>query len=145
MGRNIKPKCLLEEGDTIRFQISDASVEQRIATTHNAPLGKRTSGWSKDSPVQHEPGWRGRITIKFTGKAYNKRVFDCDHLKKIGICTGSGGGGPDTLGYDLTLFMDDFPKLRRLALLNEIRIALGQPELYGDITFIEPTDKIRRW
>ena len=134
IGKNINPKCILTAGDSIRFEITPMRFEERIATTHNAPLGKKTTGWHPNSPVVLSPGWRGRINIFFTGKAYGKIGFESNYLKNIGICTGGGGGGPDGLSYDLILFNEDFPKLHRLSVTNRIRRCNQQPELFSDLT-----------
>lgn len=106
--------------DYVVFEFSNLKFSPDCPTTHCVPRGQRTTGWSSDSPHIPEPGWRGRITIRLYGNAYHKDLFDTDHLKKIGINTGGGGGCSEKLAYELTLFTKDFAGLRKRAILDKI-------------------------
>ena len=76
-----------------------------ISATHCAPIGRKTSGWSKGK-AETFSGWVGQIS--FRQKHWPS--FASDVFKDTGINTGSGGGG-DVLEYSVTLFAEDFPML----------------------------------
>ena len=87
------------------FRLKKMRWEQ-IATTHSAPIGRKTTGWGKE-PAERHPGWRGQITFQQS---------DCvasgsDLLRGIGINTGSGGGGGSNYSYEVSLYAEDFPEL----------------------------------
>jgi hypothetical protein len=111
--------------DYVEFVIRPLRFEPNCSTTHAAPFGQRHTGWSKDSPHVPEAGWKGYIDIYPKGKARN--WFNSDHLKKIGINTGSGGGSDDHLQYDLIIFTKDFPRLAARAAANQILREYGKP------------------
>lgn len=93
-----------------------------IAPTHSAPIGKKTD-WNGSARYC---GWTGYVTgttnlnsrplIKLPG--YRDRmdsIFDVfSHYGSglvSGINYGSGNGGPN-FGFDVTIYLDDFPKLK---------------------------------
>lgn len=115
--------------DYVEFELTGMRFGRECSTTHSAPKGQRTTGWSKNSPHIPEPGWRGRITCRPKGNAYKRDLFDTDHLKHLGINTGTGGGGPESLSYDVTLFTKDFPGLRRIAAAHTILKDHNRPGL----------------
>lgn len=73
-------------------------------TTHSAPMGMQTTGWSKDRP--HIPRWGWRGDIHFTQKKYSG--MGSDLFEGTAINT-EGGGGGDKMRYTVVLFELDFP------------------------------------
>lgn len=113
-----------------------------VATTHHAPIGQKMTGWSKDCPAVREPAFQGRITATFEGRGYE--MFDSDHLKKIGVNTGSGGGGPDHLSYEVVLYLKDFPRFKSLHMLNLLLERNGRKtrmDSNGTIHLVPPARK----
>lgn len=126
--------------DKVIFSIKPGTFKERCSTTHNAPLGKKTTGW-RDEHIP-EPGWTSRIDITFEGNGY--KFFETEYLKYIGINTGCGGGSEKSLGYDLTLFIEDFRGLRHLAMLSHMTNAKSYRQGYtSDGKEIQTREK--RW
>lgn len=85
------------------IRIKDMTVRM-VPTTHCAPIGRKTTGWSKESPAESYPAFHGRISYRQD----NFPGFSSDIWAGTPINTGSGGGG-DVVSYELTLFFEDFP------------------------------------
>lgn len=104
--------------------ISDVRIEKMrwasIPTTHNAPMGRKTTGYG-DTPAESHFGWRGRIS--YIQK--NFPTFASDIFKNTAINTGSGGGG-FRLEYELYLFAEDFPFMLEM-MRQEGRLDPGAP------------------
>ena len=84
-------------------RIKDMTIRM-VTTTHCAPIGRKTTGWSKESPAVSYPAFHGNISFR----QENFPGFSSDIFAGTPINTGSGGGG-SILSYDLTLFFEDFP------------------------------------
>jgi len=80
---------------------------------HSAPRGLDTNWGNYRSDVPHTyPGIS--CNIHFSGEVKGTSPFGCratDFLKAIGICTGTGGGGPEGYRYGCTIWAQHFPKL----------------------------------
>jgi hypothetical protein len=131
-----KPYIPTEE-DRVVFVIDPLLFDHKCSTTHAAPLGQKHTGWSKDNPHVAEAGWRGKIHLFPKGKLKANRLVETDHLRCIGINTGSGGGRDDHLRYELTLFIKDFPRLRIKAAVNEIYKSHGKRGLDSNGKILE--------
>lgn len=135
------------EADRAFFEFTNMRFKENCSTSHSAPKGQKTTGWGRrgsgDDIMVPEQGWYGRIKARFEGDAYH--YFDSDFLKNIGINTGSGGGGYDSLAYEVTLFTKDFPGLRKLSLLNQLAINDGKRGLDSNGKLLEPEPKTRPW
>lgn len=133
--------------DRVSFSFENVYFKEKCSTSHAAPIGQKHTGWGRlgsgDEIVIPEEGWYGRIRATFEGNAYD--FFDSDHLKNIGVNTGSGGGGNNSLAYEVTLFTKDFPGLRRLSLLNQLAINDGKLGLDGNGVERQPEIRSRRW
>jgi hypothetical protein len=118
---------------------------ENISNMHNAPQGFKTFfGTPKDNlgyvkgcdDLQYFKGWVGRIDI-----AYRKepKGFGSDHFKKLRIYTGTGGygsyngykiPGAKHYGYDLTIFLDDFPTIISGEAINSTGAFTKGPQIY---------------
>lgn len=100
------------------FRLTRLRWEQ-IATTHSAPIGRKTTGWGRE-PAEHHPGWQGQITFQQS----NCVTSGSDLLRGTAINTGSGGGGSSNYRYEVSLYAEDFPELleamRREGRLNPV-------------------------
>lgn len=130
-----------ESGDKVIFRIFDGTYSERCSTTHNAPLGQKTTGWGNAHIPEN--GWKCRIELTFEGRGY--QLVDTDHLKYIGINTGTGGGGDEHLEYDMTLFTKDFHGLRKLAQLDHLIRLDNRRGYYSDGKEILAPEKNRYW
>lgn len=114
------------------------------SNSHCAPRGKQTnwSGKDKDLPRGY-PGFTGRIEGRFVEpirkwKRWSNRLDRLDSFYDLcdtthgfsssadvfqmkGLHAGTGGGGLDSFGYGVTLFVDDFPSLKRYVLKQELK------------------------
>ena len=84
------------------------------SNSHSAPIGKMEN-WSGSKPgvPRGYPGLVGNITIQYNKQP--KSMTKAAHEKIVGINTGCGGyrnGKNWTLGYDVTLWVEDFPKIQ---------------------------------
>jgi len=102
------------------------------SNSHAAPKGKKTNWCGKDDGPTSYPGFAGRIAIqsdsdhivivgggskiKGTNTRRDKRVYDgaidSSYLRWLGVNTGTGGGGSNA-GYDVKVFEDDFPNIKK--------------------------------
>ena len=96
--------------------------DECVSNTHDSPRnGVNNFSCDPDLP-RHYPGFVGRLTFDLTNDPENHpsmtngKIRTCmrftDALGYIGIHTGSGGGGA-TISYEVRLFQDDFPGIRR--------------------------------
>jgi hypothetical protein len=113
--------------DYVEFEISNLNFNPLCPTTHTSPIGQKETGWSSESPHVPEAGWEGKIIIRPKGNVYRKHLIHSDHLKRIGINTGSGGGCEEKLTYSLILYTKDFPRLRLKAAAHVILQNHGYP------------------
>ena len=119
---------ILTDDDYVVFEIPPMTFKADCSTTHCAPLGQKHTGWDREkNPHVPEKGWRGEIILYPKGNVYNREYLDTNWLKEIGINSGGGGGGPDRLRYELTLFNKDFVKLADLSAKSMIFRENGYP------------------
>lgn len=118
--------------------------EKQASNSHSAPQNGETNwgGKKKDVPRGY-PGLVGRIEGHFVEplrrfKRWNNKseflhsfseLCDSTHgfsgsddiFQMKGVHSGTGGGGPVRFGYSVTLFIDDFPLLKRHFLKQELK------------------------
>lgn len=134
----------LYEYNKVVIEISciDLSFSEVISNSHYAPIGKDTNWGRRPDLPRGYPGWSGRIEGKiiegavvpnYYGKGRHKELNDfsdytdssfseCSVSRMIGFHTGGGGqGGNGGFGYYCTMFADDFPYLKKLALKDVLR------------------------
>lgn len=100
----------------------------RVCNSSCAPVGGKSNWCARDKSIPSSYlGWKGKISgsyIKKGAKQFEIRsiiVNDSgwsDTLKAdfdgfYGVNTGCGGGGSGCWSYDLSIFIDDFPLLKR--------------------------------
>lgn len=118
--------------------------ELMASNTHCAPRNGETNwGGEKPDVPRGYPGLVGRIEGHFIEPLRKCRDWSgyvetldsfsdlCDDLHGFknpedvycmkGLHSGTGGGGPNSFGYGVTLFIDDFPKLKRHFLKQELK------------------------
>lgn len=104
--------------DEVIINLSGLQFKEDLPTTHAAPRGQPTTGWSGGRDHYKELGWEGRIGITFKGKGYD--FFDYRQLELMCIHVGSGGGSAKSLRYDVKLFAKDFQAMRRMEVLRKL-------------------------
>lgn len=94
------------------------SYRESCSNTHCCPRNG-VKNWSCHSDKPHGyPGFHGRVSWKMVEPLdrdpnnYRDYRFD-EAIRKIGIHPGTGGGSGDYRGYDVTIFIDDFPAIAR--------------------------------
>lgn len=112
----------------ITFSQWNVSFKEKLATTHDAPIGKNTSGWGNETI--YYPGWEGRVegSTNLYKKPFKLGESDAsfDNIdgfsdlfdgfgKRIirGIHTGSGSGG-EKFSYTIRMYIEDFPKIKAM-------------------------------
>jgi hypothetical protein len=102
--------------------------------SHSAPLGKpKNWGGTGDPNPRTYLGWRGKIELYFDGSSHRLN----DSLSAVGVCTGGGGGGNYKGGYrtsyEVTLWDDDFPRLRPKDMIENSTTSFGARSLASAI------------
>lgn len=94
-----------------------------LATTHDAPIGQKTSRWGKK--IKYEFGWRGRASgslseLKnakdtpswgFSDLCGNGSFFGNAPFHFAGVNSGGGGSSCGRFSYEIRLYLKDFPKM----------------------------------
>jgi len=102
---------------TLRAYYSD-----RVSNSHRCPDNGVTNWCARDPnlPTGY-PGFQGRIEGALVRSKKNNNSYPyTDALNLVGIKTGTGGGGNGSWGYDVSLFLADWPGLSQTALANKI-------------------------
>lgn len=115
-----KSETTLRFEDFTTIQISLDKNIRDLSITHYAPIGKKTNWYGDKSLPTSYPGFSGEIYFELKNDAYNKISFMSDFLKCFPINAGSGGSASirttnknvTPLRYSISLFIDDFPKLK---------------------------------
>lgn len=114
----------------------------KVSNSHSAPIGYQQN-WcgnkDKDGVPNGYPGWEGRVTGKYSKDVPREGMSVSGSFCDSGIPglnTGTGGGFP-SFGYDLKLFLYDFPLIHEQfkAQLN------NREELVEKIRLREAADK----
>jgi hypothetical protein len=95
----------------------DVKYRPDCSNSHNCPRSG-LKNWGGDVPgaPRSYPGYHGRVSWNMPepyckGDDYRDyRVNEA--LGRIGIHTGTGGAGSGNAGYDVNVFLDDFPVIR---------------------------------
>jgi hypothetical protein len=95
------------------FTITDFHWGAHVSNSHSAPFGKKTNWGSRDvnEPTSY-PGWTGNIRYRPTDYDTSSYHFGSDAWVGTGINTGSGGYAREYY-YDVKLFADDWPAMRK--------------------------------
>lgn len=97
---------------SIRGRFSD-----NISNSHSAPIGKAQNWGRKPGIPTGYPGWQGEIQWELDGEIPG---FGSDVMQGTGINTGSGGGRGNGYGFEMKLFMDDWPGLARAQAIEKL-------------------------
>ena len=108
----------------------DLKYDEYVGNMFECPRdGVKNYGKGSGKP-QHYPGFKGKVTYQLENNPdsddamYNDKLRTCmgltDALGYIGIHTGSGGGS-NTHVYEVTMFQDDFPAIRRSIFKAKLR------------------------
>lgn len=104
------------------------SYLERCSNTHRCPRDGVTNFSCDDDKPRGYPGWYGRITFDIAndpGVSKHKKLRSLwiritDALEFVGIHTGTGGGG-NPYSYDVTLFVNDFEALKKMAFEDALK------------------------
>ncbi len=96
-----------------RLEFSGMNFSRYVSNSHSCPEGGMLN-WSGDA--DKPKGYIGWTTY-VTGTLNRPIKHDSEYpysgaLRLIGLHTGSGGGGNKNFGYDLKIFLDDWPGLK---------------------------------
>lgn len=102
-----------------KFKLESLTFSKQCSNTHACPKNG-VLNWSRepDKPMGY-PGWTGRArgTLKRDKKHMNSYPYSAA-LNSVGIYTHTGGGGNENWGYDISIFLDDWPGLQHI--VNEM-------------------------
>lgn len=109
---------LLEKRNDFWAKITylDVSYSNSVSNSHDAPRGKKTNWGGRETSKDGKPLPRGYPG--FVGKIEYQMSHDIgwgsDLFKGLGINTGTGGGITECrYGFEVRIFLDDFPGLAR--------------------------------
>lgn len=83
-----------------------------VSNSHRCPKGGVTNWWQNNDHPRGYPGWTGTVNAVMNTDARVQVWSDTKILDFIGLYTGTGGGGPETMQYSLTIFLADWPGLK---------------------------------
>lgn len=109
------------------FRFTDVWVGD-CSNSHSAPRGLPMNFGSRDTSglPRNYPGIS--CNIRFSGSIKSSQPYGCratDFMETIGICTGTGGGGPDGYRYSCIIWAQHFPKLYRNLIARDVARQLG--------------------
>lgn len=93
-----------------------------VSNSHQCPDNGVLNWCAKDPGVTSYPGWQGYIN----GTLVRPDKYDYDYpydaaLAIVGLKTGSGGGGNKSWSYDVKVFLDDWPGLGQILVVNKLK------------------------
>jgi len=101
-----------------------------VSNSHQCPDNGITNWCAKNPGVTSYPGWEGYIngTLVRPSK-YNWSYPYSEALEIVGLKTGTGGGGNDSWNYggndswnyDVKVFLDDWPGLGQILVVNKLK------------------------
>jgi hypothetical protein len=93
----------------------NVNYKEHCSNSHCSPLNGVTNWWRTAGLPMSYPGWYGRIEFSFTGdySGFFSELFD-----GTGLNCGTGGGGYNSYGCEITLFEGDWPALKELRVFN---------------------------
>jgi len=98
-----------------------------ISNSHRCP-DNGTTNWCVNDPTLPKgyPGWNGRIdgVLKRLPKHNNDYPYSA-LVNLVGLKTGSGGGGNESWGYDVKIFLADWPGLEQQRFEEESDTMVG--------------------
>lgn len=107
-------KCFTADDVFENMSFEHISYKDNVSNTHRCPDGGVTNFTSKEpgKPTGY-PGWKGYIkgTLKRNPKDEYAYPYG-EALNVVGLKTGSGGGGNKSWGYDVSIFLSDWPGLQ---------------------------------
>lgn len=93
----------------VRFE-KPLSYDDKVSNSHVCPDSGITNFMCEDSMPIGYPGWKGHINGTLQRlPAHDWQYPYSSALNLVGIKTGSGGGGNKRWGYDVKLFLADWP------------------------------------
>jgi len=96
-----------------KLNFSEPKFSECVSNTHNCPASGVTNFMCKDDLPRGYVGWTSYVN----GTLVRPKKHDGSYpysgaLKMVGLHTGSGGGGNKNFGYDIKIFLDDWPGLK---------------------------------
>jgi len=93
-----------------------------VSNSHQCPDNGITNWCARDPGVTSYPGWEGHIdgTLVRPSK-YNWSYPSSEALNIVGLKTGSGSGGNESWGYDVKVFLADWPGLGQILTINKLK------------------------
>ena len=88
----------------------NARYSDRVSNSHRCPANGVTNFFRKDNLPLGYRGYSGHLTGCLIREEKNKNSYPVSSvLTFIGIQTGTGGGGNESWGYHVEIFLDDWP------------------------------------
>lgn len=101
------------DGDKFDRLTLNVIYSHQVSNSHVCPE-KGTTNWCghhADLPKSY-PGWKGQINGRLLRPPAGNGSYPCNvALNMVGLLTGTGGGGNDEWGYDVSIFAEDWPGL----------------------------------
>lgn len=86
---------------------------KNVSNTHVCPKGGVTNWGCKDDKPKGYPGWTANVKGSLERNKNHMGSYPYSGaLNAVGIRTGSGGGGNESWGYGISIFLADWPGLQ---------------------------------
>jgi hypothetical protein len=103
-----------------KFSFEKARYSRLTSNTHVCPKGGVTNWSVEDDKPKGYPGWSVHVngTLKRSKNHLGSYPYPAA-LNAVGLKTGSGGGGNESWGYGVSIFLADWPGLQQTILEME--------------------------
>lgn len=117
------------EDEFTELKFSEPKFSERVSNTHCCPEGGVQNFMCDDTKPRGYVGWTSYVNGTLVRPAkHNSSYPYSGALKLVGIHTGTGGGENINFGYDIKIFLDDWPglkgavtRIRRLAAVAKVK------------------------
>jgi len=104
------------EDEFVALVFTGIKYSELVSNSHSCPVGGVQNFIGDNTMPKGYPGWSGYIK----GSLIRPAKYDSGYpysaaLNLVGIHTGSGGGGNKGFGYDIKIFLGDWPGLGSLS------------------------------
>lgn len=114
------------------LSFKNINYKDRVSNTHDCPHNGVTNFFCKNNLPQGYPGYRGQLEGRLKReKKYMSEYPFSNILNLVRVLTGSGGGGNAHFGWEVSIFLDDWPGIREGIVFNKLKYGSDKPGSYN--------------
>lgn len=109
-----------------KFSFESVRYSKTVSNTHVCPKGGVLNWSREDDKPKGYPGWNTHVngTLK-RNKNHMGSYPSSGALNAVGLRSGSGGGGNESWGYGISIFLEDWPGLKQTVVEMECEQIVG--------------------